>query len=202
MKCPRCQQENPSHAKLCLECGAPFKRTSESAPPQASYTDTDLQRALSESLEPRFVPARRHVRRQDSQRRQARRPSCRATDEIRAGRQPQDRQSSRPYYPALAAGAGGSDHSVKRKDAKSQQRRARAQDTDATVSILPMEIQIGDRFTNHDFEWEVLTHPAALHGGKSLRARIQRPGLPETERDMTWPAHVRVDIRRGSRRTE
>jgi hypothetical protein len=91
---------------------------------------------------------------------------------------------------------------VKRKDAKSQQRRARAQDTDATVSILPMEIQIGDRFANHDFEWEVLTHPAALHGGKSLRARIQRPGLPETERDMTWPAHVRVDIRRGSRRTE
>ena len=86
---------------------------------------------------------------------------------------------------------------MKRKDAKSQQRRARAQDTDATVSILPMEIQIGDQFTDHDFEWEVLTHPAALHGGKSLRARIQRPGFPETEQDMTWPAHVRVDIRRG-----
>jgi hypothetical protein len=91
---------------------------------------------------------------------------------------------------------------VKRKDAKSQRHRARAQDTDATVSILPMEIQIGDRFTDHDFEWEVVTHPAALHGGKSLRARIQRPGLPETERDMTWPAHVRVDIRRGPRVTE
>jgi hypothetical protein len=91
---------------------------------------------------------------------------------------------------------------VKRKDAKSQQRRARAHDTDAAVSILPMEIQIGDRFTDHDFEWEVVTHPAALHGGKSLRARIHRPGLPETERDMTWPAHVRVDIRRGPRVTE
>ena len=37
--------------------------------------------------------------------------------------------------------------------------------------MLPMEIQIGDRFTDHDFEWEVVTHPAALHGGKSLRAR-------------------------------
>jgi hypothetical protein len=69
-----------------------------------------------------------------------------------------------------------------------------------TASMLPMEIQIGDRFT--DFEWEVVTHPAALHGGKSLRARIQRPGLPETERYMTWPAHVRVDIRRGPRVTE
>ena len=64
-----------------------------------------------------------------------------------------------------------------------------------------MEIQIGDRFTDHDFEWEVVTHPAALHGGMSLRARIRRPGLPETERDITWPAHVRVDIRRARSRS-
>jgi hypothetical protein len=48
-----------------------------------------------------------------------------------------------------------------------------------------MEIQIGDRFTDEGFEWHVMTHAAALHGGKSLRARVQRAGLPETERDMT-----------------
>jgi hypothetical protein len=24
MKCPRCQQENPSQAKFCLECAAPL----------------------------------------------------------------------------------------------------------------------------------------------------------------------------------
>ena len=72
-----------------------------------------------------------------------------------------------------------------------------------TASILPMEIQIGDRFTDHGgFEWEVLTHPAVLHGAKNLRASIQRPGLPESEREMTWPAHVRVDILRGPRVTE
>jgi hypothetical protein len=69
----------------------------------------------------------------------------------------------------------------------------------ATLALLPMEIQVGDRFTDHDFEWEVLTHPAALHGGKSLRARIRRPGLPETEREMTWSAHERVEIRRRQR---
>ena len=40
-----------------------------------------------------------------------------------------------------------------------------------------MEIQVGDRFTDQDFEWEVLTRPAALHGGKSMRARVRRPGL-------------------------
>ena len=90
---------------------------------------------------------------------------------------------------------------MKRRGAKSKTRAAQGADT-VTASMLPMEIQIGDRFTDHDFEWEVVTHPAALHGGKSLRARIRRPGLPETERDMTWPAHVRVDIRRGPRVTE
>jgi hypothetical protein len=61
-----------------------------------------------------------------------------------------------------------------------------------------MDIQVGDRFTDHDFEWEVLTHPVVLHGGKSLRARIRRPGVPEAEREITWPAYVRVEIRRGT----
>ena len=95
---------------------------------------------------------------------------------------------------------------MKRKSVKSAPRQAKTRaahgaDT-VPASMLPMEIQIGDRFTDHDFEWEVVTHPAALHGGKSLRARIQRPGLPETERDMTWPAHERVDLRRGARGIE
>jgi hypothetical protein len=60
-----------------------------------------------------------------------------------------------------------------------------------------MEIQIGDRFTDQELEWEVVTHPAAFQGGKSLRARIRRPGLPETEREMTWPAHITMEIRRA-----
>jgi hypothetical protein len=63
--------------------------------------------------------------------------------------------------------------------------------------LLPMEIQIGDRFTDQDLEWEVVNHPAILHDGKSLRARIQRPGLPESEREITWAAHERVNIRRS-----
>jgi hypothetical protein len=59
-----------------------------------------------------------------------------------------------------------------------------------------MEIQIGDRFTDQVFEWEIVTKPVAFQGGKTLRGRIRRPGLPETEREMTWPAYVRVQIRR------
>ena len=65
-----------------------------------------------------------------------------------------------------------------------------------TAPMLPMEIKIGDRFTDHDdFEWEVLTHPVVLHGGKSLRARIQRPGVPETEREVTLAKRRRTDCR-------
>jgi len=31
-----------------------------------------------------------------------------------------------------------------------------------------MEIQIGDRFTDEEGEWEVVSHPATLHGAKSV----------------------------------
>ena len=87
-----------------------------------------------------------------------------------------------------------------RKGVKAQPRQAKPETAKGTaaLSMLPMEIQVGDHFTDHDFEWEVLTRPAVLHGGQSLRARIRRPGLPETEREMTWQAHERVQIRRGS----
>jgi GAF domain-containing protein len=50
VRCLRCQQDNPSHAKFCLECGAPFGRTHEGGgPPVASYSE--LEMALGEALE-------------------------------------------------------------------------------------------------------------------------------------------------------
>src|SRR5215470_12098932 len=49
MTCPRCQQDNPSHAKFCLACGIPLGSSSESGPPGAPYAE--LQRALTESLD-------------------------------------------------------------------------------------------------------------------------------------------------------
>ena len=36
MQCPRCQQDNPSHAKFCLECGAPI---TGATPREAPYAD-------------------------------------------------------------------------------------------------------------------------------------------------------------------
>jgi GAF domain-containing protein len=49
MKCLRCQQENPSQAKFCLECGTLFRRVDDSDRSGASYTD--LQRSLIEAVE-------------------------------------------------------------------------------------------------------------------------------------------------------
>ena len=60
-----------------------------------------------------------------------------------------------------------------------------------------MELQVGDRLIDQDFEWEVLTRPAVLHGAKSLRARLQRPGLPGKRTGDNVAGHVRVKVRRG-----
>jgi len=46
MQCPRCQQDNLSHAKFCLECGTPLGPSGLPAP---SYAD--VQRLLTEATE-------------------------------------------------------------------------------------------------------------------------------------------------------
>jgi hypothetical protein len=46
MQCPRCQHENPQHAKFCLECGTGFAGPDNSRLPVLSYED--LHHALTE----------------------------------------------------------------------------------------------------------------------------------------------------------
>jgi hypothetical protein len=46
-----------------------------------------------------------------------------------------------------------------------------------------MEIHVRDRFTDHGFEWEVVTRPAHMHGGKTVRVNVER--LPETHRQVS-----------------
>jgi hypothetical protein len=87
---------------------------------------------------------------------------------------------------------------AKRKASKPPQRPAARESNAGSETVLPMDIQVGDRFTEQGFEWEVLTHPTAMHGAKTLRARVVRPGLPESEREVTWPAHQHIAIRRGT----
>jgi len=52
MQCPRCQQDNPSHAKFCLECGAPVTRVTSAAPSADLKTENEgLRRSLTEVQE-------------------------------------------------------------------------------------------------------------------------------------------------------
>jgi hypothetical protein len=67
---------------------------------------------------------------------------------------------------------------------------------DETISVLPMELQVGDRFTDYAGEWEIVTRPTVTHGGKTLRAKVRQPGQL-IEREMNWPAYVKIEIRRG-----
>ena len=94
-----------------------------------------------------------------------------------------------------------------RRPASRKPRTSAARDSGATPeesraleSVLPMELQVGDRLIDQDFEWEVVSRPEVLHGAKTIRARTMRPGLPESEREVTWPAHVHVTVRRGASR--
>jgi hypothetical protein len=58
---------------------------------------------------------RRHLRRSNSRRRQAGRPSGRTADQVRVGDQSEDRQGPRPHGPAIAVAAGGSAYRVDRR---------------------------------------------------------------------------------------
>jgi hypothetical protein len=57
-----------------------------------------------------------------------------------------------------------------------------------------MEIRVGDRLTDEQGEWQVDTRPVALHGGKSLHARLRKVGEPASVRYVTWPVHEKVLI--------
>jgi len=51
MNCPRCQQDNPSHALFCVKCGAPVAAITLSARPDADLKGENegLKRALQEA---------------------------------------------------------------------------------------------------------------------------------------------------------
>jgi hypothetical protein len=71
--------------------------------------------------------------------------------------------------------------------------------TDRKLSLLPTQIQVGDQFTDESGEWEVVTHPAVLHGGKTVHARVHRPGDLTSARDVTWMAHERIVVARSAK---
>jgi len=53
----------------------------------------------------------------------------------------------------------------------------------ATSRVLPMQLQVGDRFADETGEWEVVNKPHSTAGGKSARARVRRVDQPVTVED-------------------
>ena len=61
--------------------------------------------------------------------------------------------------------------------------------------VLPLHLQVGDRFSDETGEWEIASRPYSTAGGKSVHARVRRVDQPATVRDRTWGAHERIRVR-------
>src|SRR5262245_24383234 len=61
--------------------------------------------------------------------------------------------------------------------------------------VLPINLQIGDRFSDESGEWEVASRPHSTAGGKRIHTRVRRVDQPATVADRTWIAHERIQVR-------
>jgi hypothetical protein len=69
-----------------------------------------------------------------------------------------------------------------------------------TLQLYPMQLRLGDQFTDADGEWAVVGGPEGMHGGRTERVWVQRPGDPGTKREMTFPAYTKIAVRRSTQR--
>lgn len=74
--------------------------------------------------------------------------------------------------------------------------RKKPEEKPSATSVLPMQLRIGDRFTDETGEWEIASQPATSVGGKTVRARVRKVGEPAVTEERAWGAHERVAVRR------
>ena len=67
----------------------------------------------------------------------------------------------------------------------------------ATRTILPMQLQVGDRFVDETGEWEIIGRPYSTAGGKIVHARVQRIDQPASAEVRSWDAFTRISVRRA-----
>jgi hypothetical protein len=70
-------------------------------------------------------------------------------------------------------------------------------DPDEPNSVLPMQLRVGDRFTDETGEWEIISRPYGTVGGKTVHARVRKVGEPAVTEERTWSAYEKVAVRRG-----
>jgi len=64
-----------------------------------------------------------------------------------------------------------------------------------TRRVLPMELQVGDRFEDETGEWEVVGRPFTTAGGKNAHARVRKVSQPGLTDLPTWGAHRKLSVR-------
>src|SRR5947209_10911951 len=74
--------------------------------------------------------------------------------------------------------------------------------SDFCYHVLPLHLQVGDRFSDETGEWEIASRPYPTAGGKSVHARVRGVDQPATVEDRTWVAHERIRVRAPQRSLE
>ena len=64
--------------------------------------------------------------------------------------------------------------------------------------VLPMELQVGDRFVDETGEWEVTGRPFTTAAGKNAHARVRKVSQPELTDLRSWGAHERISAKRAT----
>ena len=68
----------------------------------------------------------------------------------------------------------------------------------AARTVLPMQLQVGDRFVDETGEWEVVNRPHTTAGGKIAHARARKVDQPATVEELSWGTHERVSLKRAT----
>jgi len=78
-----------------------------------------------------------------------------------------------------------------------RKKAGRVGDNHLTLSVLPMQLHIGDLITNEEGDWEVISRPVTYTYGHEVRARVKRLGESAATKTAYWPAHERLTIQRA-----
>jgi hypothetical protein len=62
---------------------------------------------------------------------------------------------------------------------------------------VPIQLHVGNRFTDETGEWEIISQPYGTVGGKSVHARVRKVGEPAVTEERVWSAYEKVAVKRA-----
>ena len=80
--------------------------------------------------------------------------------------------------------------------AKPRPEKKREPTAPAANTVLPMELQVGDRLADETGELEVIGRPYTTAGGRIVHARVQRIDEPASWEIRNWDALKRISVKR------